>query len=211
MIDSTEIIRTLRDFYQRGWMPGSFGGLACLQIVGENSKKVYMTPDRFDATTLSANDLFVMRDLYGSQDIQGPLTTDLKITRWGSIFLSLIAKTQNNCIGFFSTKAGCLAGRVALHAWRSNSETHPNVVRVSHWGLNAEIGQDKEFYIPIIEMGAIEELITQVNQIFNMYSEKFPAIIVRNYGYFIWGETLAALRNRTDILERLLELQSHAI
>lgn len=207
MMETNDAISYLKKFHEAGWMPGSIGALAQLVVFNESSKKIFVTPDNLDINTLSSGDLFVLRDLYGTQDVQAPLKGNFVISKWASTFFMLLGKTGTSCIAFLSTRNSCLVSMKAVQMWRENSESHPNLLRLGHWGLIKDLGiPEAEVTIPIIDCGA-EEAVSQIENVFNLYSDTFPAILVRNYGVLTWERSLSSLRNRVEILERLFDLQ----
>ena len=209
MMENNDIISYARKFHDAGWMPGSIGAIAQLIVHNESSKKILVTPDNLDINTFSSNDLFVLRDLYGTQEIQAPLKGNFAISMWASTFFMLLAKTDSKCTAFVSTQNSCLLGLKAIQMWKEKSESHPNLVRLSHWGLLKDLGAQTEINIPIIDCEA-DEAAAQVENTFNLYVNSFPAIIVRNYGLLAWDSSLPELRNKLEILDRLFGLQLNA-
>jgi ribulose-5-phosphate 4-epimerase/fuculose-1-phosphate aldolase len=206
-METNDIVSYLRKFHDAGWMPGSVGAGAQLIVHNESSKKILVTPDNLDINTFTSSDLFVLRDLYGTQEIQAPLKGKFSISKWATVFFTLLAKTDAKCAAFVSTQNSCLIGRKAIQLWNEKSESHPNLLRLSHWGLIKDLGiPHPEVNVPIIDCFA-NEALPQVNSVFDLYVNPFPAILVRNYGLLVWENSLSLLRNKIEILERLFALQ----
>lgn len=207
MMETNDIISYIRKFHDAGWMPGSVGAVAQLIVHNESSKKILVTPDNLDINVFSSGDLFVLRDLYGTQEIQAPLKGNFSISKWATTFFALLAKTDAKCVAFVSTQNSCLIGRKAIQLWNEKGESHPNLLRLSHWGLIRDLGNSQpEISIPIIDCNA-SEAPTQITAAFDLYVNSFPAILVRNYGLLVWEDSLSLLRNKIEILERLFALQ----
>ena len=67
MTETSKILDTITNLRSRGWLPNGSGGLAVLQKIHDNSQKIYITPNK--VKKLVPNDLFLLRSLYGEQDI----------------------------------------------------------------------------------------------------------------------------------------------
>jgi len=211
MADTDKVINTFKRFKEKGWMPGGNGALALMCPITENSKKIYVTPNE-TSQKLTANDLFLLRDLYGSQDIRQPLnqTDDVKISEWAALFLELMSKYPNTkAVAQVITKWSVLSARMALTAWKKTAENHPNVLRLSHWPLLSKLHSDRELFIPIINYGNPEAMLSEAKAMLLLYPQTC-VILVRDYGMVVWGETLLDVENKIEILERLCELQIYS-
>ncbi|RJR10579.1 hypothetical protein C4588_02985, partial [Candidatus Parcubacteria bacterium] len=196
MIEINDFVSSVKKFHASGWMPGSSGAVAELSdTISTNSKKIFMTPDTFDVCSLSSSDLFVLRDLYGSQDVQTPIRGNFTLSKWASVFFYLLGKTSSNAVVFLPTKNASLISLKTIQMWRENSESHPNLLRLGYWGLLTDLGYTSEMYIPVIDCKA-DEALTHVENVFNHYPFPFPAILVRGYGLLTWDASLATLRNK---------------
>jgi len=210
-------LNTLVDFYykikNRGWFPGSSGGLALLCNITDNSKKIYVTPNAI-GSKLSVNDLFLLRHLYGEQDLVSPLNkdeSDLRLSKWIGSFLEIFSKQASaRCVMQITTKWSTLATRMSIEAWRRRSESYPNLLRLSHWGVISEIKNpwpsDDELLLPIIEKGDPDTITFNVKTSLELYP-KANALLIRDYGMFIWGESLEDAEQNAELIEHLCELQ----
>ena len=210
-------LNTLVDFYykikSRGWFPGSSGGIAQLYSITDNSKKIYITPNAVGAK-LTVNDFFLFRHLYDEQDIVAPLNkddSDLKLSKWARAFLEIFAKKPNaRCIMQLTTKWSTLATRMSIEAWRQKSESYPNLLRLSHWGAIDEIKNawpgNRQLLIPIIENDSPNIITSSVGSSLELYP-KANAILIRDYGMFVWGDSPEAAEDNAELLEHLCELQ----
>jgi len=205
-----QIIQYYDKFKSRGWIPGGCGAIAHLFSITENSRKIYVTPERPRHTTLTNNDLFLLRHLYGKLDIQNPLNQDeygLTISKWTNIFLEVFANKPNaTCVAQFSTKWSVLGARMALEAWRKNSSHYPNILRLAHWGLLSFLGADRELLIPIIEFSDPDSMQQATKNALELYPQTC-AILIRDYGVITWGTSLEDLESRTELLEHIMELE----
>lgn len=213
MSDANKIIETFDNFKEKGWMPGSNGALALLCSITENSKKIYVTPEGMSKRKLTTNDLFLLRDLYGSQDIQQPINQaddNSKISDWAPLFLELMGRYPGTqAVAQVITKWSALAARMSLAAWKKTAENSPNVIRLSHWPLLSKLGTNRELFIPIINYGSSEKMLLESKTILSLYPETC-AILVRDYGMVVWGESLLDLESKIEILEHLCELQIYS-
>ena len=96
MGDANIVIDTLERFKDKGWMPGYSGALALTCAITEASKKIYITPDNPAGKKITTNDLFLLRDLYGSQDIRQPINQiddeSLVLSSWAPLFLEIMTR-----------------------------------------------------------------------------------------------------------------------
>lgn len=205
-----DLVSFLKYCAQKGWMPGTTGGMAQLVSIGNNSKKILVTPDNVCKDDLSASDVFTLRDLYGSQELIPPISKNkpLQISSWAPLFLEILARFPNvTCVGEFATKWSTLASRMAFKAWQRNAEAFPNVLRLSYWGLLKHLGTEQELLLPIIEgLADPSSLHDALRQQLSLYPS-CRAVLIRNYGMLVWGESLTDLKNNVELIEHLCELQ----
>lgn len=210
-MENDDIVSYIRKFHAAGWMPGSVGAVAQLIIHNENSKKILITPHNLDVNTFTTNDLFVMKDLYGSQEVQAPLKGNFSISKWAPTFFMLLGKTESRCAAFVSNTNSCLAGAKAIQLWKEKGESHPNMLRLSHCGLIGELSTGaSEIGVPIIDCTP-EDAPNQVNSLFDVHVKQVPAILVRNYGLLAWAGSLGELRNKIEIFDRLFQIQLQSV
>lgn len=212
MNDSNKVVETFNKFRQKGWMPGSTGSLALLCGITENSNKIYVTPDKVQ-DKIAVNDLFLLRSLYGSHDMQDPinkLDNNLQLSRWSPLFIEIIAThPETRALAQVTTKWGILAARMALDAWKTRAESHPNVLRLSHWELLKDINGGKELLIPIVNLSEPGKLLTEVKSQLSLYPNTC-AIIIRDYGMVVWGNSFSDVERRIEILEHVCEMQIYS-
>lgn len=213
MNEQMQISEAYNRFRARGWAPGGQCAIALLSHVTDNSKKIYVTPDYVKDAQLASSDLFLLRDLYGIQDIQTPLNQinqANKISRWSSVLLEILSRnTTNLCAVQLTPLWSTLAGRHALTNWAKKGDSHPNVLRLTYWKLLEKLtfdGSADELSIPIISYGKPEETLFETKEALKLYPHTC-AIVIRDYGILAWGKTLADVQNRVEILEHLCQLQ----
>jgi len=191
-------------------MPGTAGGLAHLISMGNNSKRILITPEGVGKDDLTASDLFVLRDLYGTQEMIAPIPKNKpsRISSWAPLFIEVLGRYPTaTCVGEFATKWAVLAGRVAFKAWQRNADAFPNVLRLAHWGLLRHLETEQGLNIPVIEGNTdVMALHTAIQQALTNYPSTC-AVLIRNYGLLAWGDSVGDLKNRLEILEHLCELQ----
>jgi len=207
MTETAKILTTISSLKDRGWFPGGSGGLAHLQKISESSQKIYVTPDKLNS--VKANDLFLLRSLYGQQDIQTPLNkvdNGLELSPWTSIFLEIIGQKQATCVAALHTKWATLATRAAFHSWRKNSESYPNLLRLSHWGMIKDITGKDEMLIPVVDYTDSGTMLAKTKEALALYPESC-AILIRDYAVVVWERSLKLLESRAEAIEYLCELQ----
>lgn len=209
MAITTDILTTINNFKSKGWIPQGNGGLGVLSKISDSSHKVYVTPHKLNK--LSHNDLFLLRSLYGNQDIMNPLNkveNSLELSPWATIYLEVLAKKPNaSCVATVMTKWSTLATRAAFHAWKKKSEAFPNELRLAHWGLVKDLTSgNHELILPIIDYADIQTMTEKFRKVIDHYPETC-AILVRDYAMVVWEETLERLEGQIEALEYLCELQ----
>jgi len=209
MSETQQIIDTLLRFKQKGWLPGGNGALALLCPITESSKKIYITPD--DIKTVTTSDLFMLRDTYGAQDMQAPLNTakeNAVMSEWAPLFLHIIQNYSDvRAVAQVATKWTSLAARASLLSWRKSANSFPNVFRVSHWPALKKITTKAELEIPIINHN--DAKISEGKAMLSVYPGSF-ALLIRDYGAIVWGNSLLEVEARIEVLEHLCELQIYS-
>jgi ribulose-5-phosphate 4-epimerase/fuculose-1-phosphate aldolase len=212
MNDSNLVINTFDHFRKKGWMPGSTGALALLCSITENSQKLYVTPDQV-GKKISNNDLFLLRSLYGAQDIQEPLNQmeeNLTLSRWSPLFLDIMTKNPEiRAVAQVTTKWSVLAARMALDAWKKRADSHPNILRLAHWELLQDINASRELLVPIINYSNSDSMLAEIKRLLPLYPETC-AILVRDYGMLVWGDSFEQIEQRIEILEYVCEMQIYS-
>lgn len=208
MTETSKILDSIANLKNRGWFPNGSGGLAVLQKIHDNSQKIYVTPHK--VKNLVPNDLFLLRSLYGEQDMQTPLNkveNALELSSWTSIFLEILGnKTNATCVAAVHTKWTTLASRAAFHIWRKKSESYPNLLRISHWGLVNDITGKNEMFIPIVNYADAGTMLSKTKEALSLYPESC-AILIRDYAMVVWEKSLELLESRAEAIEYLCELQ----
>jgi len=208
MTETSKILDTVTNLSNRGWFPDGSGGLAVLQKIHDNSQKIYVTPHKLQK--LVPNDLFLLRNLYGEHDIQFPLNkveNSLEMSPWTSIFLEILGQKPNSsCVAAVHTKWSTLASRAAFHIWRKKSESYPNLLRLSHWGLIKDITGKNEMFIPIVNYADMGTMLAKTKEALSLYPESC-AILIRDYAMVVWEKSLGLLESRAEAIEYLCELQ----
>jgi ribulose-5-phosphate 4-epimerase/fuculose-1-phosphate aldolase len=212
MNDGNLVIKTFDHFRDRGWMPGSSGALALMCSITDSSNKIYVTPDQADKR-LTTNDLFILRSLYGKPDLQEPLNKideHMDLSKWAPAFLHVLEQyPQTRALAQVTTKWSVLAARMALDAWKKRSDNHPNVLRLSYWELLKDLGSDKELLIPIINLSDPDSMLTEIKSLLSSYPGTC-AILVRDYGMVVWGNSFDQIERRVEVLEYVCEMQIYS-
>ena len=210
MPEKDKIIETVEYFRSKGWMPGRCGALALLQKISDESNKIYITPSIPKKGFLTNNDIFVLRSLYGDFDVLNPLNKDeesLEISRWSSLFIEIFAQRPGTqAVVQYCSKWPTLATRMSLSAWKATADSYPNLLRLSHWRLLSELGVEDELLVPVINYGSPEAMLGSMREKLNLYPNTC-AILIRDYGTLIWGESLQSVKNRAEIFNHICELE----
>lgn len=204
MSETQKIVEAVARYKAHGWIPGGNGAVALLCPITESSKKIYITPSNIKS--LTQNDLFMLRDTYGAQDVQTPLNKEEgAMTEWASLFMHILQTCPNTrAVIQVATKWTALAARSALLTWRNTASNFPNVFRLSHWPALKQLTNKQELEIPIINHGS--NMVMEGKAMLSVYPDTF-AILVRDYGAIVWGDSLDDAEGKVEVLEHLSELQ----
>lgn len=209
MTTNEQLIYYLKYFDSKGWFPGNTGSLAYLFQVNEKNKQIFITPEGADKSDIGPNDIYKVNLFYGSQQMTAPLVEKKgrTISKHAVTLISLLNSNLNvKAAGLFITKWATLASRMALLAF-DRSDTYPDVIRLAYWGLLNDLQENAiEIRIPVIEYGNEHELKSRVESVLQKHNNPI-AIVIRNYGMFVVGDSLEDLKNKVDVLERLFELE----
>lgn len=206
------VIKACKEFQLSGWTPGTSGSIALLCNVAENSKKIFITPEGVRKDELISNELFELRDLYGSQECIPPMEKrgkTYRISSWAQIHLEILTRLPGiTCTAFFAPKWTVLAARTSYRASFSSGDSLPNVLRLAYWGLIEHIAEGHEVNIPIISGSSDNPggLLDSLRQALSLYPDT-PAVVIRDYGMLVWADSLSDLKSKTEIIERLSELK----
>jgi len=193
-------------------MPGTSGSVALLCNVAENSKKIFITPEDIRKDELVSNELFELRDLYGSQECIPPMEKrgkTYKISSWAQIHLDILTRLPGTtCTAFFAPKWTVLAARTSHRASFSSGDSLPNVLRLAYWGLIETIAEGHEVNIPVISGSSSNPkgLLASLRHALSLYPTT-PAVVIRDYGILVWADSLSNLKSKTETIERLSELK----
>jgi ribulose-5-phosphate 4-epimerase/fuculose-1-phosphate aldolase len=207
MSDTQNVVDTIAKYRNRGWLPGGNGALALLCSITENSKKIYITPSNINQ--LKPSDLFMLRDTYGAQDVQLPINKEGGgMTEWAPLFMHIFQTyPDSKAVAQVATKWTSLAARASLISWKKSANNFPNIFRISHWPALKKIINKTDLEIPIVNYG--DNKIAEGIAMLSVYPNTF-ALLIRDYGAIIWGDSLHDVEAKIEILEHLCELQIYS-
>lgn len=209
MSEKVKLIEAIEQFRKKGWMPGFSGSIAVIQNISDDSNKILVTCDKPKKGYIENNDIFTLRNLYGSFDIVNPLNYEedsLQLSKWISSFIEIFSSQSGaRCAAQLCPKWSILASRMAFRAWKLRSESYPNLLRISHWKALQSFGVENELMVPIINFDTHDVMASSLKEKLSLYSQT-PAVLIRDYGLLIWGDSLRDLENKVEIFEHLCEL-----
>lgn len=180
----------LREFYRLGWCTGTGGGIS----IRENDK-IYLAPSGVHKEFVQENDLFTS-NLDGTM-LEPPKNPGLKISECTPLFMQAY-KLRN-------------AGAV-LHSHSINAVLITQLFKTEFHCIDLEMikgitgYKNSEFCrIPIIENTEYEtELTDRLRNAIIEYPRAW-AVLVRNHGIYVWGNTWQKAKNHVECYEFLFK------
>ncbi|KAK0397592.1 hypothetical protein QR680_002183 [Steinernema hermaphroditum] len=198
-------VSLMNQFYHKGWMVGSSGGMAV-----EQDNLIYYSPSSVQKERLRGCDLFVF-DNEKLELVRRPPNGKIK---------------ESACTPLFNHILNTVAGS---HCVIHTHSKWANVITVLTKGRNFEISHQEmikgvfnpltwkaysysdRLVIPIIENKPTEDQLLP-DLIDTLLEHKgAPAVLVRNHGLFVWGPTWEKTKIMTECLEYLFELSCELI
>jgi len=205
-----QVIHYSKLLNEMGWFPGNSGGLALMSQKAANHKTITITPDNVPKRFLKSGDLFELKWMFDKQDFVLPSlnknTDPHLIARWAQIYLLIITRSNAKCVIEVAAKWPALASRLATRAWERNATTYPNQLRLAHWELASRLSGEEEITLPIIDREFPDEMQTKISKLFDK-TPKLEAVIIRDYGLLIWGESAEEAIAKLETFDELCQLQ----
>lgn len=185
------ICELCRLFYTNGWVTGTGGGISI-----KESNLIYLAPSGVHKERMEPNDLFVM-DYESGEYIERPM--NYKPSACTPLFMAAYNKRNAGACIHTHSQSAVLVTKLC----------HGGEFRISHVEqIKAIPGHqyDSELVIPIIDNTNFEEdLETSLTLAIENYP-KSVAVLVRNHGIYVWGDTVWKAKVHNEAIDYLLEL-----
>ncbi len=183
-----------KDFHQRGWMSGTAGNLSARQT----NDAMWITASGKSKGNLTANDLLKLK-INNGEVIEHNLTMNSPSAETEihqAIYQSF--STAKACFHIHSIDA-CLATR--LHA----DETHlvlPDLEMIKGFEIWE---QSPKVLLPVFRNHLdVSQIAADIRRQFSQLQPDITALMIRDHGITVWGNSIEQTYNRVEILEFLL-------
>ena len=195
-------------FHRNGWFPGLSGAIALQVESSPVRSSVVVTPENIPRDEIKAGDLFEFRSDYDSQMLIPPGRNNDDsphiIASFTEIFLHLFSMgTGIKCAMEICSLPSILAARIALKLWEKNADSFPDRVRLP---IFQQLGAaSEELILPVLEVKDITALRENLTKELKR-NPKLDAVLLKEKGLLVWGNSLSAIKARAETLDQLLKL-----
>lgn len=205
-----QVIKFCKEAHQAGWMPGASGAVVTLEVVNNNSKKILATPSLIRKEDIQSNDLFELRDLYGTQEMIPPMERagrTYRLPKRSNLYLEVLTRNADiRCVVEVHSTWTILAAKDAEKQSFGRGNSLPNILRLAYWGLLRDSDQ-VELKIPTL---CLPEDTDSALQSFKNLLDRYPesqALVIRDCGVIVWGSSLTDVKNKIETIESLSKLE----
>ncbi|KAI9294778.1 putative methylthioribulose-1-phosphate dehydratase [Neoconidiobolus thromboides FSU 785] len=187
-----------RLFYTLGWVTGTGGGISIRE--GED---VYIAPSGVQKERIEPEDLFVM-DLKSRNILKSPIK-GFKPSACTPLFYNAYDKVNAGaCIHTHSQNAVLVT---MLFPGNKFVITHQEMIKGIRRGSNGTaLRYFDELVVPIVENTPLEEDLTErMAKAMEEYPETC-AVLVRNHGVYVWGDSWQKAKSMCECYDYLFEL-----
>ncbi|VDL72611.1 unnamed protein product [Nippostrongylus brasiliensis] len=186
-------------FYEIGWMRGSGGAMGCVA-----DDKLLISPSALQKERLKTLDIFVY-DLQSKQQVQRPINSKIAVSSCSVLFSLVMNKTGSKCVIHTHGKAANLITQlIKSDSFEISHQEYIKGVYDPFTGKN--FNYDDTLIIPIIENQPHEgQLLPALEECLKVH-QRSCAVLVRNHGLFVWGNTWEKTKIMTECIDYLIEL-----
>ena len=195
-----------RQFYARGWMPGTAGNLSAAATLGEKQEtaSIWITGSGLPKGQLTPDD-FLHIAVTDGHIIDAPVAATLKPSAETCIHQAIyrIFPTARACFHVHTVDA-CI---VTQHAARNaTSLLLPPLEILKGLGIWEE---NPHVQLPLFENHANVTDISRDIELRKGELTLLPALLIRNHGVTVWGATLQEALNRVECIEFIFSCLAH--
>lgn len=206
-----QICSITKKLSEKGWMPGSSGGLALLNTIGTTQKSILIAPGNINKANLKTGDLFEIKWIFENQSFIKPILSNDSnphvLPKLSPIYLLLMNALGAKCVIEASPSWISLATKYALKAWECNAECHPNILRLANWRLLNELSSKEEVRLPIVNYSSnLEDTQVLFQRTLNDHPDSI-ALLIKDYGILAWGDSIENTLSKIELIDELCKLQ----
>lgn len=187
-------------FYQRGWMAGTAGNLSCRETA--DADVFWISASGKSKGWLTERD-FVLLDINDGGLVETPVSSN-KASAEAAIHRVIyrLFPSATACFHVHSVDACLISERV------TGAVVLPALEMLKGLGIWLEAPQVE---LPVFENSLqVETISQQIEQQFTREVPQVPALLIRQHGITVWGDSLEQCFNRVEITEFLLSYLARA-
>lgn len=184
------ICELCRLFYTNGWVTGTGGGISIRE-----DNLVYLAPSGVHKERMVPQDLFVM-DFQTREYIERPL--QYKPSACTPLFMAAYTQRGAGACIHTHSQAAVLVTKLCQKEFRISHVEQIKAIPGHQY--------DSELVIPIIDNTNFEEdLEASLSAAIDAYPQAV-AVLVKNHGIYVWGDTVWRAKVHNEAIDYLLEL-----
>uniref|UniRef100_A0A914C2E1 Class II aldolase/adducin N-terminal domain-containing protein n=1 Tax=Acrobeloides nanus TaxID=290746 RepID=A0A914C2E1_9BILA len=198
-ISPETFVKLMNQFYHLGWVYGSSGGMA---VCSKNV--IYYSPSSVNKERLKESDLFVFNS-ENNELVRRPENPKIKESACTPLFNLVLNDTDALCVIHTHAKFSNLLTQLIKGGQFeiANQEMIKGIMNRKTWKAYANV--DK-LIVPIVDNEPEEYmLLPALKKTLEGYPETC-AVLVRNHGLFVWGNTWQKTKIMLECYEYLFEL-----
>lgn len=187
-----------RDFYRRGWMPGTAGNLSA-RVGGGAGSAFWITAsgvpkgqmDDDDFLLVNVADDAVIERLRGGQKPSAETSIHRAVYR--------LFPDAGACLHVHSVDACIAASRVAATTQQMRLPPLEVIKAMNIWVENPQLD------MPVFDNWLdVPKIAREIEQRFAVQVPQVSALVVRDHGITVWGPTLQQAFNRVEVVEFIM-------
>ncbi len=195
-IPTREALATVaHDFHGRGWMAGTAGNLSA-RANNEDEDCFWITSSGLPKGSLDADDLILIHTSNG--EVRHRLRENARPSAETSIHQAIYSlfPTAQACFHVHSIDACLATDRIDPHALEMRLAPLEMIKGLDIWD------EAPQTDLPLFKNHREVPLIAaEIHQRFTQNPPQIPALMIRNHGITVWGDTLQQAYNRVEIVE----------
>lgn len=196
--EGTELARFSRQFYERGWMPGTSGNLS-LRLPGEDVDTALITASGRDKGELSAGDTVAVQADTGEVLNSGGLRASAETSIHAAVYRTTQAQAVIHVHSPYATAIAC----------RAADRERVSTLELSRFELLKGLGLDapERTEVPVFpNWPDVPRIADEVAEYLDGAEGGPPGLLIADHGITVWGSSLAQARNRLECFEAICQL-----
>ncbi len=186
-----------QDFHSRGWMAGTAGNLSARS--NEDKGCFWITSSGLPKGNLDVDDLILVRSSDG--EVQQRLRENARPSAETSIHQAIYSlfPSAQACFHVHTVDACLATAQVDHHAAEMRLPPLEMIKGLDIWEEEPQVNLalfDNVFDVPLIAH--------EIRERFTHNPPRLPALMIRNHGVTVWGNSLQQAYNRVEIIEFIM-------